>query len=164
MLYSRERLAGVVEFQRVQQFGHPLARGGFAKSVHAAHKQQELVRAQRLEKPQRLGHYAHAPLDLRPFRTETLAEDLNFTGRGIEQPREAADRGALARPVRAEEAEHGAGRHREGKAVHRQHAIVFLHQVLDSDRVRLRFHGLGLSFHYSQQLLAPGRERRGRGA
>jgi hypothetical protein len=73
------------------------------------------VGVERLKQTERLRHHADAPFDGGVIRIEALAEQFDFAGGGVQQTGHAADGGALAGTVGAEEAEHGAGAHREDR-------------------------------------------------
>src|SRR5208283_823625 len=66
------------------------------------------------------------------FGVETLAENFDLAGGGVQQARQTADGGALARAVRTEEAEHGARLDRERQAFDGSYLAVLLDQVSNS--------------------------------
>ena len=94
-----------------------LACVGFIEAEHARHEGQELVGVQRIEQAEGFRHHADTPLDGCIVRVEALAKQFDLSGSGIQQAGHAADGGALARAVGAEEAEHGAGANGEGKVL-----------------------------------------------
>ena len=107
---------------------------------------EQLQRLERLHarvEPAFLQHHADARAQLVAVAPRVDAEHAHLAGVGSAVALEDLDRGGLARAVRAEQAEHLAGRDRERDPVDRGRGAVALLERGDLDRVRRRVHRCG---------------------
>ena len=114
-------------------FGRPGQAPDAPVEVEVVLGRQLLVEAGVLE--QRAGQLAHVG---EPRSRHVVSEHARASRRGLEQTEQQPDGRGLAAAVRAEEAEHDAGRHRDVEAVEGAHRAEVAREVLRLDDVPVR--------------------------
>ena len=136
----RDAVAGVGEAEALEQLGGARLGGAAAVAVEAADHRQVLEPGEVLVDRRVLAGEADAGAQLRGLADHVEAGHAGRAGVGGEQRREDAHRRRLAGAVRAEHAEHGAGRGLEVDAVERAHVAERLDEAADLDRWGERMH------------------------
>ena len=129
------------EAQAVGEFGDARLQRGVAEPVDGPEEAEVLLDREVGVERELLAHVAEPPLPrLGVAHDVETAEPLHRPGRGRQQPGQHADRRGLARPVRAEEAEHAAARQVEADLVGRDERAETAREVADLDEGAGRVH------------------------
>ena len=132
--------AGVAQAEALEQLRGARLGGAAAVAVEAADHGQVLEPGEVLVDRRVLAREADAGAELRGLADHVEAGHAGRAGVGGEERGEDADRRRLARAVRPEHAEHGAGGGLELDAVERAHVAERLDEAADLDRWGERMH------------------------